>query len=208
MGWWCYLASRQEETCNKTSFEFCALYCALYCELYCALYCALYSLVEEAGGRRAGLPGGELCELGGGGAQLAADATLHPPEVTLILALGGARGAAGALLTQILAKARNQANREDEAKEEQIIPVRSLFLYWCNSPEKVNLPKKLPNYISSTYVSVDWTAAAVAVVAAVVVVVALDVGGKVDRVATVTSSGFLGSSILPTISSLVVCTPS
>ena len=51
------------------------------------LYCAQYSLVEEAGGRRAGLPGGELRELSGGGAQLAADAALHPPEVTLLLGL-------------------------------------------------------------------------------------------------------------------------
>ena len=56
--------------------------------------------------------------------------------------------------------------------------------------------------VSFTYVSVVWTAAAVAVVTAVVVVVARDVGGKVDRVATVTRSGSLGSSILPTISAL------
>ena len=49
-----------------------------------------------------------------------------------------------------------------------------------------------------------WTAAAVAVVAVVDVVVAGDVGGKVDRVATVTSSGFLGSSIRPNSSFLTI----
>ena len=55
----------------------------------------------------------------------------------------------------------------------------------------------------SAYVSVDWTAAAVAVVAVVVDVVAGDVGGKVARVATVTRSGFRGSSIRPNNSILL-----